>query len=223
MATVNEIVEMTGQKRGTVEQFRNELQKHKIIGNNESLDRRAVEVFRKAILYKESEQTTWGESMQRAIQEEYGEEMDLPFHWTKEIILKQLIRAIEMGVVKVAGDMIDGVDHEDFFVVFHLIIDNFKELSKTLDVYKGSFGTDGNPITTFKLSGRDFLYYVVGKYNHLTRSEDIHVFYNEGVEFNIMRCKHICGGSADKGRLAELWRLCSDSRQMKLQTGDTGL
>lgn len=223
MLTVNEIVDLTGQKRGTVEQYRNELQKHKIIGNNESLDNRAFEVFKKVILYKESEQITWVNSMQRAIQEEYGEEMDLPFHWTKEIILKNLIRAIEKDTIEVTGDMLDEKNEDDFFIIFHLIIDNFKELSKTYDTYSGSFGTDGNPITTFKLCGKDYIYYIVGKYNHLTRSEDIHLFYNEGAEFNIMRCKHICGGSANKGRLAELWKLCSHIRYKERKNGDTSL
>jgi hypothetical protein len=207
--TVNEIMELTGQKRGTIEQFRDELQKYKLIGNNESLNGRAVEVFRKAIEYREDGQKTWSDAMQKAIQEEYGEEMELPFYWTKEIVLKHLIWEIKEGIVKVASD--DKNDNKmDFHVIYELMIDNFRELGKSSDVYKDSFGTDGNPIITYKCIGRDYLYYLVGKYNHITENEDIHIFYNDGVQFNIMKCKHICGGSCEKGRLEELWKTCSE-------------
>lgn len=212
--TVNEIMELTGQKRGTVEQFRNELQKYKLIGNNESLDDRAVKVFKKVIEYKQNEQKTWIDSMERAIQEEYGEEMELPYYWTKEIILKHLIWQIEKGIVSVKNGETN-YESEDFHIIYHVIIDNFKELGKNVEAYKGSFGTDGNPITTYKCIGKDYLYYVVGKYNHITGSEDIHVFYNDGAQFNIMKCRHICGGSCRKGRLEELWKVCSEKRDNK--------
>lgn len=210
--TVKEIMELTGQKRGTVEQFRSELQKFKLIANNESLDDRAVNVFKKAIEYKKAKQNTWIDSMQKAIQDEYGEEMELPFYWTKEIILKHLIWQIEKGEAIVKNDNTK-YESEDFHVIYQIMIDNFKELGKTQDVYKGSFGTDGNPITTYKCIGNDYLYYVVGKYNHITANEDIHVFYNDGVKFNIMKCKHICGGSCRKGRMEELWKTCSKYKQ----------
>jgi hypothetical protein len=212
--TVNEIIQLTGQKRGTVEQFRNELQKYRLIGNNESLDDRAVMVFKRAVEYREVGHSTWIDSMQKAIQEEYGEEMELPFYWTKEIILKHLIRQINKGVVRVEVGNTD-VDTDDFHIIYELIIDNFKELGESLDVYKGSFGTDGNPVNTYKCIGNGYLYYIVGKHNHMTDSEDIHVFYNDGEQFNIMKCKHICGGNCSKGRLEELWKTCLDKGESR--------
>ncbi|WP_459195736.1 hypothetical protein [Wukongibacter baidiensis] len=212
--TVNEIMKLTDQKRGTVEQFRSELQKFKLISNNQSLDDRAVNVFKKSIEYKKNEQNTWIDSMQKAIQEEYGEEMDLPFRWTREITLKHLIWQIKKGIVSVESCDED-YENVDFHVVYEIMIDNFKELGKTLDVYRGSFGTDGNPITTYKCTGVDYLYYIVGKYNHITKNEDIHVFYNDGLQFNIMKCKHVCGGSCRKGRLEELWKTCLEYRKVE--------
>lgn len=205
--TVNEIIELTSQKRGTVEQFRNELQKYRLIDNNESLDDRAVIVFRKAIEYREVEQKTWIDSMQKAIQEEYGEEMEVPFYWTNEIVLKHLIWQIKEGIVTVEYDGKHD-DKMDFHVIYEIMIDNFKELGKSVDVYKNSFGTDENPVITYKCIGRDYLYYIVGKYNPITKNEDIHVFYNDGVQFNIMKCKYICGGNCKKGRLEELKATC---------------
>lgn len=206
--TVNEIMELTGQKRGTIEQFRNELQKYKLIGNNESLDDRAVNVFKKVIEYKRTEQSTWIDSMQKAIQEEYGEEMELPFYWDKETVLKHLIWEIEKGVVRVESP---DDNPEDYHIVYEVIIDNFKILGENLDVYKDSFGTDGNSIITYKCIGKDYLYYIVGKYNHITGNEDMHLFYNDGAQFNIMKCKHICGGSCSKGMLEQLQKTCADS------------
>lgn len=205
--TVNEIMELTGQKRGTIELFRSEILRYKVIGNNQSLDERAVEVFKTAIEYRKDGNITWVDAFQKAIQEEYSEEMELPFYWTKEIVLKHLIWSIKKGIVKVVRD--DNDDKEtDFHVIYEIMIDNFKELAKFEDAYKGSFGTDGNPIITYKCIGTDYLYYIVGKYNHVTENEDSHVFYNEGKAFNIMKCKHICGGSSDKGKLEELWKTC---------------
>ncbi len=206
--TVNEVMELTNQKRGTVEQFRNELQNYRLIGNNESLDERAVEVFCKAIKYRGNGERTWIDSMQKAIQEEYGEEMELPFYWTNDIILNHLIWQIKKGIVKVVCGN-NTIDSLDFHIIYEIIIDNFKELGKTIDSYKNSFGTDGNGALTYKCIGKDYLYFIVGKLNPITDNEDIHVFYNDGLDFNIMKCKHICGGSCNKGNIKELWKVAS--------------
>lgn len=210
--TVDDIIKITGQKRGTIEQFRGELIKYRLISNNESLNDRAVNVFKKSINYRYEENLTWSNAMQKAIQEEYGEEMELPFYWTKEIILKDLIWKVKKGIVSVEKTKMfeeDGYDDLNSYAIYGLMIDNFRELGKELDIYKGSFGTDGNDTITYICKGKDYIYYVVGKYNCITKNEDMHIFYSDGLEFNIMKCKHICGGSSDKGRLKDLWMECS--------------
>ena len=204
---VREIMEVTNQKRGTIEQFRSELSKCGLLANNQELDNRAVEVFKKSIEYKNCDSKTWTIAMQRAIQEEYGEEMKLPFDWHPNTILRNLIWEIENEYVEVFSDRSNSGD-VDFHVIYEIIIDNFKELAKSFEVYDESFGTDGNPITTYKCVGEGYIYYIVGKYNHITEDEDVHVFYNEGNKFNIMKCKHICGGSARRGKISELLNIC---------------
>lgn len=203
--TVSEIMELTDQKRGTVEQFRGELIKYGLIANNESLDNRAFETFKKSIEYK-NEEETWVRAMTKAIHEEYGEEMTLPFAWSPNVILQNLIWEIKNGLVKVFGSDND----YDFHIIFEVIIDNFKEMGKIFTDYENSFGTDGNQIITYKCMGTDYIYYIVGKYNHITSNEDIHVFYNDGSQFNIMRCKHICGGDSSKGKIAQLNAACRE-------------
>ena len=47
---------------------------------------------------------------------------------------------------------------------------------------------------------------------------DIHVFYNEGSEFNVFRCRHVCGGNCKKGRMQELWETC---RRITLETTES--
>ena len=44
--SVNEIINLTNQKRGTVESFRDELLSQEIIKNNQSLDDRAFQVYK---------------------------------------------------------------------------------------------------------------------------------------------------------------------------------
>lgn len=213
MMTVDEIMALTGQKRGTIEQFRSVLQKYRLIEKHQSLDKRAVTTFMKAVEYKEAKENNWIESIERAIQYEYGEEMVLPHIWTRKIVLKDLIWKIknERVTVERVGSAFppNDVHSEEYHIVFKIIIDNFEEMGKTIDTYKNSYGTDGNPITTFICKGKNFIYYIVGKYNSITKSEDIHVFYNDGLEFNLMKCEHVCGGNSDKGKLDELWKTCS--------------
>lgn len=207
MYTVVEVMELTNQKKGTVELFRNELQKYKIIGNNASLDDEAVKVFRQAIQYKEEAvKKTWTECMQKAIQIEYSHKMELPFYWTNNAILNHLIWLIENKIVETV--QISNNDVLDYRAVYFVIMDNFRELGKGYDIYKNSSGTDGNPMLTFKCTGKNYLYYIAGKYNSITGEEDMHVFYNDDLEFNIMKCKHICGGNSNEGLLGELYAAC---------------
>lgn len=211
LMTVNDVMAQTGLQRGTVEKFRNELQQYGIIKNNESLNERAVEVLKKAAEYKNTEKSTWSQVMQKSIQEVYSEELKLPFEWTSQVHLKHLIWLIENNKVKVIGDTDD--NDLEFHVIYDVIIDNFMELGKKYETFQGSFGCDGNPITTFKCEGKDYSYYIIGRLNRITGNEDIHVFYCDTVHFNIMKCIHVCGGSADKGLLRELLLACWDANK----------
>lgn len=207
--TINEKVEETSQNRGTIEEFRIKLQEYGLVGIHKSLDQRAVKTFRKAVEYFEAiedNEAVWSDVVQRAIQEEYGEEMKLPFVWENDIFLKNIIWKIKNGRIKVGR--VDQ-DSEDEHIIYEIIIKNFEIMSKTIDVYNKSYGTDGSHLSTFICKGKDYIYYIVGKYNSLTKQEDVHVFYNDGIEFNLMKCKHICGGNSEKGRLKELLDTCS--------------
>lgn len=208
--SVNEIINLTNQKRGTVESFRDELLSQEIIKNNQSLDDRAFQVFKNSIKYKNSEDnTTWKIAMKKAIQQEYGAELKLPFRWTSSIIVQDIIWNINNNNISVEDINELSNDKNEYHILFEVMIDNFKELGKDYDDYIDSFGTDCNGNLTFKCSGEDYSYYILGKWNHITKEEDIHVFFNEGKNFNIMRCKHICGGSAEKGILKELKDTCN--------------
>lgn len=216
---VEEIMELTSQKRETIEHFRIKLLEYGLIGLNKYLDQRAVTTFRKAVEYweaagsNEAKQNVWSDSIQRAIQEEYGEEMVLPFTWNNDSLIKHLIWKIKNGRVNVVPyyEMrVNGHRHsEEISVMYQIIMDNFQEIGKCTDVYNNSFGTDGNPQLTYICEGEDYIYYIIGKYNRFTKQEDVHVFYNDGIEFNLMRCKHVCGGYSEKGRLKELLETCS--------------
>lgn len=205
--TIDEIMEFTGQKRGTVEQFRNELSKYSLIEKHQAVDEKAFKTFKKAVEYKEELQNKWSDSMQRAIQEEYGEDMKLPFYFTKNSILENLIWEIDKGIVNIKT--VGTADDPNFHIVFNIIVTNFAELARKMDVYKDSYPNAGSPMTTFICEGKEYIYYVIGKYNSITGKEDIHVFYNDSANFNIMKCTHICGGDSEKGMLDKLYNACS--------------
>lgn len=214
--TVSDVMEQTNQKRGTIEQFRNELVRHHLLLNNQGLDERNLDTLKQAILLKETEGVGWQEAFQRAIQDAYSDEMKWPFEWTNHIILKYLIREVTTGGFE-SVDRLGDLNSADSSNVYMLIIDNFIELGKKDPTYNKSFGTDGNPVTTYKLTGKDDFYYVVGKYNAVTQSEDIHIFYNDGLRFSPMKCRHVCAGKANIGQMKELWVACS-KRTEKIPT-----
>ncbi|MBE6070076.1 MAG: hypothetical protein E7211_20660 [Clostridium lundense] len=202
--TVSEIMKKTGQKRGTVENFRSKLQEYELIVNNELLGEREVNTFEKAVAHKD-EKITWVDAFEWAIQNEYAMEMKLKFFWAPETMIRNLIWLINKEKVTYM-DVCDSDNEEGFHAVFDIMIDNFKYISGNSSTFKGSWGTDGNGALTSAWVGDDYIYYIVGKYNHITKNEDIHIFYNEGTEFNIMRCKYICGGKCKDNMLYELWR-----------------
>lgn len=205
--TIDEIMQQTGQKKGVIERFRNELAKYGLIEKHQAVDEKAFKTFKKAVEYKKNlEDNTWSSCMQRAIQEEYGEDMNLPYYFTKNIILKNLIYEVDKGIV--ITKQVGNPDDPNFHIVYNIIIDNFAEIGREIDAYKESYGTAGNPMTTFVCEGNGYIYYIVGKYNTITKNEDMHVFYNDHATFNIMKCTHICGGDANNGMLAELYNVC---------------
>ncbi|KGP77412.1 MULTISPECIES: hypothetical protein [Paenibacillus] len=203
MFTVNDVMELTDQRRGTVDNFRSELQKLNLMSNNERFDKRALETFRKAIEFKEENDCTWIHANNWAIQMEYAEEMSRPFEWSTSIHFKYLTYLNENHLVDVKHIVTDLMSTIDFFAVFHVIIDNFKDMGAKYNIYKASQPTDGNALA-FKCKGDDFFYYVVGKYNYYTKEEDVHVFYNDGLVFNIMKCQYIGGGRKESERLKDL-------------------
>lgn len=216
--SVADIMEETGQKRGTVEEYRNKLVGYKIISNNQPIKEKELQTFKKAIERKENSNNTWGECIEWAIQTMYGEEIHKEFFWTNESILKYILWLIKNKLVQIKSNYeiancknLDISEEENFkrnerfFVIYDLIIDNFKDLAETSDTFKGSWGTDGNGAITWVLEGEDFIYYLVGKLNPITKKEEVQIFYNDGSKFNIMRCRYICGGPADDGKISEIW------------------
>lgn len=214
MYTVNDVMEKTAQKRGTVDNFRSELQKLKLMSNNERFDKRALETFQKAIQFKEENDCTWIHATHWAIQMEYAEEMSRPFEWSTSIHFKYLTYLVKNNLVEVKSVGMDSESSLDFYAIFHVIIDNFKEMGANHNIYKPSQPTGGNA-ATFKCIGDNFFYYVVGKYNHYTKEEDLHVFYNDGLVFNLMKCQYIGGGRTEKGRLRDLLDAVYESHNSK--------
>lgn len=207
--TVREIMELTGARRGTIEQFRVELQNYGLIKNNQSLDKRAVDVFARTVKKRQTLDSTLNEMFRREILREYSEEVSLPFHWTTFSELTHLKYLINTDKLKVHNIDKNNLS-DDFQTVFRVIIPNFVQLAKTEKVYGRSSASDGNPDLCFKCVAKDYIYYIVGKLNRITNEDDIHVFYNDDYSFNIHRCKHVGGGSSKRGIYRELLRLCNE-------------
>jgi hypothetical protein len=200
--TVTEIMEKTGLKRGTIDQFRIKMQEYELISNNQSLNQRAVDVLCKADSYRNENNVTWDEAMYKMILLEYDSELRVEHYWTNKTIVNNLIWLIENKIVKVK--MVDSKDQRDFHDIYRVMIDNFADLGKVIKHYEPSKGTDGNPTLNFKVYGKDYIYYFIGKYNKHTDHEDMHIFYNEGLEFNIMRCKYLLSAHCNGDLLKEL-------------------
>jgi len=133
--------------------------------------------------------------------------LDAPFYWCSKTILEHLIWQIKNENVQVFSDILFH-DYTQQHIIFDVLLGNFNNLGKSHSTYRGSSGTDINPVTTFICVGSDFIYYVVGKLNKITGIEEMHIFYNAGSTFDIMKCKYICGGEFNRKIIIKLWKAC---------------
>lgn len=213
--TVQEIMDTTGLKRGTIESFRARLIDYGIVGNNNQLGKREVDVLQRVVHHKQNSGWTWTDSMEREIQLEYADQIRHPFEWAGETILVHLLWLVTKKRVKVAA-ITGNAGSEDFHVAYEVMVDNFHYLKNKYPGYSRSTGSDANPILTYKLIGADYIYYLVGKLNHMTDHEDIHIFYCDGSTFNLMKTRHVMGCSSDRDAMKELWTTCNDlTRELK--------
>lgn len=202
--TVNEIIQETDIKKGVVESFRKKLQIMNIIENNTSLDSNQVDLLKEIVKAKKADET-WDNIMYRYIYNEYWNILKTNFEWQPEIIIKNLIWNISNNYYTVEHMIIRPVNEKLSFQIFECIIDNFSIQGKKYEPYMNSHGTDGNTIA-YEISNlkKTYTYYVIGKLNHYTKKEDIHIFYNDSENFNIMKCRYISGGPCDQGIFQEL-------------------
>lgn len=206
--TVQEIMDVTGLKRGTVESFRSRLLDYGIISSNAQLGERELRVLQRVIDHKNSKTWTWADSMEREIQLEYSDQIHHPFEWAGETVILHLLWLIKNDRAKVLTVSTSSTS-EDFHVAYELMVDNFIRLENKYPGYSRSKGSDANPILTYKIVNEEFIYYLVGKLNHLTEHEDIHIFYCDAPKFNLMKTKHVLGCNSDQETMKELWTTCS--------------
>lgn len=202
--TVRQINEATKIKTGIIENFRKKLQTMGLISNNASLEKQHVELLTR-IANAKKENDTWDETMYKFIYEEYWSMLPPSFEWQPEIIVKNMVWNLKNNAYQVyplfAGDLAESPG----FHTYCCIIDNFMYQGRRYEPYKKSIGTDGNTVS-YELCNEqgNFKYYIIGKLNHYTGKEDVHIFYNDDMCFNIMKCKYICGGPIDGSFFEEL-------------------
>ena len=138
----------------------------------------------------------------------------LPFSWSPNNLIQNIIRKIELGQYKVFALEFRSKDnilmHTEDWDIYCNCIDSFVELGKTMAIYQDSLGTDGNPTTSWKIQTPEgHWFYIIGKYNHVTSEEDIMVFYNESSIFEVIKCGLVTGGPVNAEPFRSLWVACS--------------
>lgn len=174
-------------KQGTIETFRSKLQDAGIIGNNQSMTEEHLQVFEK-IVNEKNDNTTWESLMNKYIFTDLRKYMQHEFKWTEKIILRQIIKAIEDKDYKVESFNFE--NKEDMRILSNCI-DNFAELGKTDYFYQGSLSTDAGILWYKVLTQNNTQYYIISKMNPKTGDDDIHIFYNPYLHFEIMQCKYV--------------------------------
>jgi len=208
--TIQQINLETGIKIGVIEEFRRKLQILNIIANNESLDEEQVHLLKKIVKEKdENANYTWGEIIYKNLYEKYWNVLHTQFEWQTKIIMEDLIWNIENENYNVDDLMYQDGSYamkDKKFHVYCSIIDNFAVQGKVYEPYGNSMGSDGNTVMfEVKHNKGKYIYYVIGKLNHYTGNEDMHIFYNDDDEFNIMKCRYVCGGPSNEGVYKDLF------------------
>lgn len=127
------------------------------------------------------------------------------FYVTKRTIFENLLWLIENGKVRVQWGQSINDSGEFYHLVYEAIINNFVYLSEETVNYNGNHtGGLGDPSLTYRLQANsgDYTYFSVGKFNPITESEDILLFYMDGVEYDLMKLKLIdtFTASSEKGK-----------------------
>jgi len=216
--TVDDVVISTGYNEEVIELFIETLQEYGI-SSKYQFDGMFIQVLKEAV-NEASEPASTGTlkyAMHKAIQTHYVDQIEFPFEWTQSSKITYLNRLIQTNSLKyewldlfpLSKNNNNSEKTEDHFIVYDLLLNNFANLGNTkFGVYRGSNSVDGEPNNNHKFVGADHFYLVIGKLNSITREDDLHVFYNEGAEFNMMRCQYIGGGSQLRGITKELQELC---------------
>lgn len=206
--TISQVIEEVEQqygevRKGTVEAFRAVLQKKGVLGKNKLMGQKEVDAFKKVCQMKD-DSNTWVYCMEKAVQEEYGEDLVYEHHWTTKSKLKHLKWLIETGKVTSVPYLGEVDNNKEYWhAMYEIVLENLVDLGKIDVSFDESFYTDNNPCT-YVLKGKDFTYYLFGKLNHVTKKEGVVIYYNDGLEFNIMRCDFVAMGPTDEGIIGEL-------------------
>lgn len=196
-------------RQGTVESFRSKLVELGVLPNNTPMNEKHEEILKKAYKEKvENQSETWDAIMYRCIMSELEDEIKRDFQWEPKSIIEHLTWAVKKKLYEYTPLEVEYAS--EGFHIFEICINNFVAMGKKNKLYENSFGTDGNPMLSYRIKTRDDNYYfLIGKLNHYTQKEEIHIFYNRGLYFDPMVCSYICGGSCDENMYHELWRACN--------------
>lgn len=99
-----------------------------------------------------------------------------------EIVLDDIIRKVESNILKA-----EGYDSRNSYIFFYLTDDIIYSKNRN------SRGTDITPTNCYVCKDEKEIYYVLGKINE-KGNEEIHIYYQQGNEFNAMLCKYVTGG-----------------------------
>ncbi len=180
-------------KKGTLDNYRSKLQQFNIINNNELLSDAHIKTFEN-IVNEKTNDNTWERLIMKYLYIDFRDNMQFKFQWCLKTIAQHLKWKIEHKKYKVYHmNLSEGEAPTEDFMTFCCCIDNFVEMGKFYEAYKGSRGTDGCCMNYKIITPDNSVYFIIGKLNSFTGHEDAHLFFSETLDFNIMRCKYIGG------------------------------
>lgn len=116
------------------------------------------------------------------------------------MVIKDLIRKILDGSVNV-----NLYEYTKNYIFFSLTDD------MVYDEKTNTYGSDITPPNCFICEGKSDTYYILGKINREDR-EEIHIYYQQGIEFNAMLLEYVIGGEyEDNEDLLNLYNLLRKS------------